>query len=129
MQYFIYVNLHKFTATVCEADSTTSTESHSTVCYDSDSNNRSVSSGPMFIEDDSDTDDNLLKIQPCSFDGPGALPPPAAPAAPGAPASQAAPTATTEKCKCHENCKDKVFLSKLTIFFVLCLSPFFISID
>ena len=87
MQYFIYVNLHKFTVTACEADSTTSTESNSTVCYDSNSSNRSVSSGPMFIEDDSDIDDNLPKIQPCSFDGPGALPPPAAPAAPATPAA------------------------------------------
>ena len=129
MQYFIYLNLHKFTVTVCEADSTTSTESDSTVCYDSDSSNHSDSSGPMFVEDDSDTDNNLPKIQPCSFDGPGALPPPATPEAPGAPTSQAAPTATAEKCKCHENCKDKVFLSKLTFVFVLCLSPFFISID
>ena len=67
MQYFIYVNLHKFTVTVCEADSTTSTESNSTVCYDSDSSNHSVSSGLVFIEDDNDTDDNLHEIQPCSF--------------------------------------------------------------
>ena len=129
MQYFIYVNLRKFTVTVCEADSTTSTESNSTVCYDSDSSNHSDSSGPMSVEDDSDTDGNLPEIQPCSFDGPSALPPPATPAALGTPASQAAPTATAEKCKCNENCKDKVFLSKLTFFFVLCLSPFFISID
>ena len=67
MQWFIFVNLHKFTVTVCEADCTTSTESDSTVCYDSDSSNRSVSSGPMFVEDDSDTDNNLPKIKPCSL--------------------------------------------------------------
>ena len=109
MQYFIYVNLHKFTVTVCEADSTTSTESDSTVCYDSNSSNCSDSSGPMFIEDDSDTDDNLPKKQPCSFDGPGALPPPAAPAAPGTPTSQATPTATVEKCKCHKTAKTRYF--------------------
>ena len=129
MQYFICVNLCKFTVTMCEAESTKSTEFDSTVCYDSNSSNHSVSSGPMFIEDDSDTDDNLPEIQPCSFDSPSALPPPATAAAPGAPASQATPTATAEKCKCHENCQDKAFLSKLTIFFVLCLSPFFISKD
>ena len=124
MQYFIYVSFCKFTVTVYEADSTTSTESNSTVCYDSNSSNHSDSSGPMFVEDDSDTDNNLPQMQPSSFHGPSALPPPATPAAPGTPTSQAAPTATAEKCKCHENCKDKVFLSKLTIFFCFMSIPF-----
>ena len=124
MQYFICVNLCKFTVTVCEADSTTSTESNSTVCYDSDSSNRLDSSGPMFIEDDSDTDNNLPKIQPCSFDGPDALPPPATLAAPGAPASQATPTTTAEKCKCHKNCKDKVFFIQINNFVCFMSIPF-----
>ena len=51
--------------TVCEADSTTSMESDLTVCYnsDSDSENDSVLSGPMFIEDVDETDDELPHIE------------------------------------------------------------------
>ena len=49
--------------TVCKADSTTSMESDSTVCYNSDSDNDSVFSGPMFIEDVDETDDELPHIE------------------------------------------------------------------
>ena len=52
---------------MCEANSITSIESDSTMCYD-ESNNDSISSGPMFIQDtnDTDTDDELpeCKVQP-----------------------------------------------------------------
>ena len=47
--------------TVCKADSTTSMESYLTVCYNSD--NDSVLSGPMFIEDVDKTDDELPHIE------------------------------------------------------------------
>ena len=115
MQYFIYVNLQL----QCVKQTLLHQQNPILLCVrESDSSNRSDSSGPMFVEDDSDTDNNLPEIQPCSFDGPSALPPPATPA------SQAAPTATAEKCKCHENCKDKVFLSKLTFFFCFMSIPF-----
>ena len=128
MQYFIYVNLHKFIVTVCEADCTTSTESDSTVCYDSNSSNCSVSSGPKFIEDDSDTDDNLPEIQPCSFDGPGALPPPATPAAPGTPHPKPHPQPPLRNVNAMKTAKTRFFI-QINNFFALCLSPFFISID
>ena len=51
--------------TVCEADSTTSMESDSTVCYNSnsDSDKDSVFSGPMFIEDVGETDDELPQVE------------------------------------------------------------------
>ena len=46
----VQINL-QFTVTVCEADSTTCTESDSTVSYEeSDSDNDSLSSQPMFME-------------------------------------------------------------------------------
>ena len=54
----VQINL-QFTITVCEADSTTCTESDFTVCYEeSDSDKDSLSSGPMFMEDTDDTDDD-----------------------------------------------------------------------
>ena len=49
---------------MCEANSTTSIESDSTMCYDQ-SDNDSISSGPMFIQDtnDTDTDNELPEIE------------------------------------------------------------------
>ena len=51
---------NKFKVSACEADSTTSMESDLTLCYDnSDIDNDSVLSGPMFVEDKDKTDDEL----------------------------------------------------------------------
>ena len=49
---------------MCEANSTTSIVPDSTVCYDQ-SDNDSISSGPMFVPDtnDIDTDDELPDIE------------------------------------------------------------------
>ena len=58
---------------MCEADSTTCTESNSTVCYEeSDSDNDSLSSQPMFMEDthDTDDDDELPHIESAKVEGP-----------------------------------------------------------
>ena len=56
---------------MCEADSTTSMESDSTLCYDnSDSNNNSVLSGPMFVEDKDETEDELPDIKLPDIEGP-----------------------------------------------------------
>ena len=71
----VQINL-QFTVTVYEDDSTTCTESNSTVCYEkSDSDNDSLSSGPMFIEDTYDTDDDndneLPHIEVAEVEGPG----------------------------------------------------------
>ena len=69
----VQINL-QFTVTVCEADSTTCTESNSTVCYEeSDSDNHSLSSGPMFIKDidDTDNDNELPHIEVAAVQDPG----------------------------------------------------------
>ena len=64
--------------TVCETDSTTCTEPNSTVCYDdkmdqSHNDNDSLSSGPMFIEDTDDTDNELSYIEGAHVEDPGAV--------------------------------------------------------
>ena len=62
---------NKFKVTVCEADSTTSMESDLTLSYDnSDSDNDSVLSGPMFVEDKDETDDELPDIEIPDIEGP-----------------------------------------------------------
>ena len=131
LQCLFSLKVCKFTVTVCEADSTTSRDSDCTVIYDSDSSISSVCSGPMFIEDNSDTDDNLPKIKPCSVDTPSALLPLCSPVAPGAPASQAVPTSTTEKCQCYKSGKEKVFFFfiEITFFFVFFLPFFFYNLS
>lgn len=109
--------------TVCEADSTTHTytqksTSDCTVIYDSESSETSICSGPMFMEDDSETDDNLPEIKPCSVDAPCAGPPQCS-AAPSSPASQAIITFTPENCQCCKSGKEKVIFFLFSfVFFV-----------
>ena len=103
---------------MCEADSTRSTESNSTVCYDesdqNDSDNDSLSPGPMFIEDTNDTDNELPQIECGHVEGPGAV-------LPSFPTSEAAAPATalaaenysdsnSNKCKCPQDAKVFSFL-------------------
>ena len=63
--YYVIINFFCFQVTICEADSTTNTDSESTVDYGSDSNDSSDSSKsdyyshsePEFVEDvDSESD-------------------------------------------------------------------------
>ena len=112
---------------VCEADSITSTESDSTVCYDksdqNDSDNDSLSSGPMFIEDNNYTDNQLPQIECGHVEGPGAVLPsfPTSEAPAPAPATALATENCTDsnsnKCKCLQDAKDKVFFFSLLLFF------------
>ena len=110
--------------TVCEADSTTCTELDSTVCYDetdqSDSENDSLSSGPMFIEDTDEedthhTDNELPHIERGHVEGQGPILPAITPGAVAAAPASAAPylDSDSDKCNCTEDSKDKVsfFLS------------------
>ena len=93
----VQINL-QFTVTVCEADSTTCTESDSTVCYDeSDSDNDSLSSQPMFIEDTEDTDNELPHREVAEVKGPGPVVPMVAAGAPSA------LDPDCNKCKCAED--------------------------
>ena len=63
--------INKFKVTVCEVDSTISMESDLTLCYyNSDSDNDSVSSEPMFVEDKDKTDDELPDIELPDIEGP-----------------------------------------------------------
>ena len=118
---------NKFKVTVCEADSTTSMESDSTLCYDnSDSDNDSVSSGPMFVEDKDKTDDELPDIElpdienPCNDVREGAATYPDAHAVFSCP----------DKCECEGDNSAKEnevfpFLSFLVIQVFFCFLLFF----
>ena len=118
----VQINL-QFTVTVYEADSTTYTESDSTVCYE-ESDNDSLSSGPMFVEDtydtDNDDDDELPHIEVAEVEGPGPVVhgvEAAAAAAPD-PNPDAHPMhSDCKKCKCVEDNKDKKKFFFLCIFF------------
>ena len=108
---------------VYEADSTASTESDSTVCYDesdqNDRDNNSLSSRPMFLQDNNDTNNKLPQIERGHVEGPGTV-------LPSFPTSEApAPALATEnytdsnsnKCKCPQDAKDKVFFFSLLLSF------------
>ena len=110
----VQINL-QFTVIVCEADSTTCTESNSTVCYDeSDSDNDSLSSQPMFVEDTDDTDNKLPHTEVAEVKGPGPVVPAGAATAPDPDVHPM--HSDSNKCKCAEDDKDKVF-SFLSILF------------
>ena len=125
----ITVQIHlQFTVTVCEADSTTYTESDSTVCHEeSDSDNDSLSSGPMFMEDtyDSGDDDVLPHIEVAKVEGPCPVAHGITAAAATMPDPDLDPDACPmhsdcDKCKCTEDDKDK------KVFFFLCILFFFL---
>ena len=106
---------------MCEADSTTCTESNSTVCYDeNDSDNNSLSSGPMFVEDTDDTENELPHIEVAQMECQGPVIPAAADAATAAataPDQDARPIqSTSNECKCSEHDKDKVFFFYFILF-------------
>ena len=116
-------NTNNFTVTVCEADSTTSMESDSTVCYDesdqNDSDNDSLSSGPMFLEDTHDTDNELPQTECGNVEGPGAIlsffPTSEAAAPAAALATENYSDSNSNKCKCPQD--NKVFFFSLLLFF------------
>ena len=59
---------------MCKADSTTSVESYSTLCYDNsdtDSDKDSLPSQSMFTEDTDETEDELPVIEVAGVEGPG----------------------------------------------------------
>ena len=121
----------QFTVTVCEADSTTCKESDSTVHYEeSDSDNDSLSSGPMFIQDscDTDDDDELPHIEVAEVGGAGHVVHGVAAAAAAAVATAPDPDArpmhsNCDKCKCTEDDDKKVFFLFLICILFLFLKP------
>ena len=96
------------------------------VCYDesdqNDSNNDSLSSGPMFVEDNNDTDNELPQIERGHVEGPGAVLPSFPTSEAKAPAAALATENYTDfnsnKCKCPQDAKDKVFFFSLLLFFL-----------
>ena len=101
---------------MCEADSTTSIEYDSTVCYDK-SDNDSISSGPMFIQDTNDTDTNneLPDIEVAEVQGAG--PGVAATAAADPNPNPDAHAAYCDKCKAGKDDKVFFFYSPQIFFF------------
>ena len=114
---------------MCEADSTTCTESDSTVCYEeSDSDNDSLSSGPMFVEDtydtDKDDDDGLPHIELAEVGGAGHVVDGVAAAVAAAAAAALDPDghpmhSDCDKCKCAEDDEKKVFFLICILFLFL----------
>ena len=111
----------KFTVTVCKADSTTFMESDSTLFYDNsdtDSDNDSLLSQPMFVEDTNETEDELPVIKVAGVQGPG--PEVAGTAAdPDAHPLNAHPVhSLCNKCKAAKNNKDnEVFFFLFILFY------------
>ena len=108
--------------TVCEADSTTSIESDSTVCYNSDSDNDSVLSGPMFVKDKDETDDELPHIAVPDLES-NSREHGAVGGARGAVGAGANNCTHSDKCECHghENAEDKKVFYLFFFLFFLCL--------
>ena len=102
---------------MCEADSTTYTESNSTVCYDdemdeSHSDNNSLSSRPMFIEDTDDTDNELPYIESAHVEDPDAVITEGSATGPdGRPMHS-----NSDKCKCAKDSEDKVIFDHFPLF-------------
>ena len=106
---------------MCDADSTTCTESNSTVFYEeSDSDNDSLSSQPVFVEDthDTDDDDELPHIEVAEVEGPSPVVHGVTAAAATAPDPDAHPVhSDCKKCKCAEDNKDNKLFFFLSILF------------
>ena len=85
------------------------------MCYDeTDSDNDSLSSQPMFIEDTDDTDNELPHIEVAEVESPGPVIPAGAAAGPDPDAHPM--HSDSDKCKCAEDDKDKVFFFLSIIF-------------
>ena len=89
------------------------------MCYDdemdeSHSDNNSLSSGPMFIEDTNDTDNELPYIEGAHVEDPCAVITEGAAAGPdpdGHPEHS-----DMDKCKCAKDCEDKVIFDHFPLF-------------
>ena len=118
---------------MCEADSTTCTESDSTVHYDeNDTNNDSLSSGSVFMEDTDDTENELLHIEAAQMECEGPVIPSSSSSSSSShshsPDQDASPIqSTSHKCKCTEHDKDKVFFSYFFLFLNTKLTNLFYS--